>query len=95
MSASGPALIAPFAPWGLQIAGNFSKPVALAAYERVRTLYANLLGDMRPMVIGTRIRNRGTSPFYRIRLRAESRQEANALCDRLRSAQGSCIVLRN
>lgn len=86
---------APFAPWGVQIAGNFSKAVALAAYERVRTRYAKVLGDMRPMVIGTRIRSRGTKPFYRIRLPAETRLEANALCDRLRSERGSCIVLKN
>lgn len=90
---SGPAPT-PFAPWGVQIAGNFSKAVALAGFERVRTRYAKLLGDVRPMVIGTRIRSRGTSPFYRIRLPAESREEANALCDRLRAAQGSCIVLK-
>ena len=86
---------APFAPWGVQIAGNFSKAVALAGYERVRTRFAKILGDLRPMVIGTRMRNRGRRPFYRIRLPAETRQAANELCDRLRAAQGNCIVLKN
>jgi hypothetical protein len=86
---------APLAPWGVQVAGNFSKAVALAGYERVRARHASILGDVRPMVIGTRIRSRGRKPFYRIRLPAETRQAANALCDRLRAAQASCIVLKS
>lgn len=89
---SGPA---PFAPWGVQIAGNFSKAVALAGYQRVRKRFAQILGDLQPMVIGTRMRSRGRRPFYRIRLPAETRQAANDLCDRLRAAQGSCVVLKN
>jgi hypothetical protein len=69
--------------------------VALAGYERVRARHANILGEVRPMVIGTRIRSRGRKPFYRIRLPAETRHAANALCDRLRAAQASCIVLKS
>jgi hypothetical protein len=89
---TGPA---PFAPWGVQIAGNFSKAVALAGYQRVRKRFAQILGDLQPMVIGTRMRSRGRRPFYRVRLPAETRQAANDLCDRLRTAQGNCVVLKN
>jgi len=58
---------APFAPWGVQLAGNFSKERALATFRRTSQTYASLLKDMRPMIIGTRLRYRGTRTFYRVR----------------------------
>jgi hypothetical protein len=84
---------APFAPWGVQLAGNFSKQRALAAYKRASQNYASLLADTRPMIIGTRLRYRGTRTFYRVRAPAETRAEAERLCRRIRSAGGSCVVL--
>jgi len=84
---------APFAPWGVQLAGNFSKTQALASFSRARQSYASLLGETRPMVIGTRLRSRGTRTFYRVRAPASSRSEANQLCDKIRKVGGSCIVL--
>jgi len=86
---------APFAPWGVQVSGNFSKERALAAFARTRQRYAKVLGEVRPMVIGTRLLSRGTRTFYRVRLPAESRQSAETLCGRIRAAGGDCIVLRS
>ena len=86
---------APFAPWGVQIAGNFSKGRALASFNRARALYAGIFGEGRPMVIGTRLRTRGTRAFYRIRLPADSQVAANALCGRIHAKGGACIVLRS
>ena len=83
----------PLAPWGVQLAGNFSKSVALASFGRARQAYASILGEGRPMIIGTRMRSRGLRPFYRVRVPVSTREAANALCNRLRSAGGSCIVL--
>ncbi|RVU16685.1 lytic transglycosylase domain-containing protein [Methylobacterium oryzihabitans] len=82
------------APWGIQLAGNFSKAAALAAFGRARDRYVGILGDVRPMVIGTRFRNRGTRAFYRIRVPAESRAGAEALCNRIRGTGGACLVLK-
>ena len=84
----------PAAPWGIQLAGNFSKSLALATFSRARATYARVIGEVRPMIIGTRFRNRGTRAFYRIRIPAESRQAADGLCGRIRSVGGACIVLR-
>ncbi|MET0428693.1 MAG: lytic transglycosylase domain-containing protein [Microvirga sp.] len=84
---------APFAPWGVQLAGNFSKAQALASFGRSSSRYASVLGEVRPMVIGTRLRSRGTRTFYRVRVPAESRSAANALCLRIRSVGGSCVAL--
>lgn len=84
---------APFAPWGVQLAGNFSKDRALASFRRASRTYASLIKDTRPMIIGTRLRYRGSRTFYRVRAPAETRQAAEQLCRDIRSAGGSCIVL--
>jgi len=84
---------APFAPWGVQLAGNFSKERALASFRRASKTYASLIKDSRPMIIGTRLRYRGSRTFYRVRAPAETRQAAEQLCRDIRSAGGSCIVL--
>lgn len=85
----------PFAPWGVQLAGNFSRAVALASYQRARGRLAGILGDVQPMVLGSRLRHRGRALFYRVRVPAPTRAAANALCERIRAAGGACIVLRN
>jgi len=84
----------PAAPWGVQLAGNFSKSLALASFSRTRSLYASVIGETRPMIIGTRLRFRGTRTFYRIRIGAQSRGAADTLCGRIRQAGGACMVLR-
>lgn len=89
----GDTIEAPFAPWGVQLAGNFSKERALATFRRTSQSYASLLKDVRPMIIGTRLRYRGTRTFYRVRAPAETRQAAEQLCRNIRTAGGSCIVL--
>ncbi len=88
-------VLAPFAPWGVQLSGNFSKTIALRTYARAQARYASLLGDLRPMVIGTRFRSRGFRAFYRVRVPAETRTAATELCNRIHEARGSCIVLRS
>jgi Transglycosylase SLT domain/SPOR domain len=85
----------PFAPWGVQLAGNFSKTVALASYARARQAHASILGEAQPMIIGTRLRSRGTRAFYRVRVPAASRLEAAGLCSRLHAAGASCVVLKS
>jgi hypothetical protein len=91
--ATGPSE-GPVAPWGIQLAGNFSKSLALASFSRARSAYAKVIGDVRPMIIGTRFRNRGTRAFYRVRIPAETRQAADGLCARIRTAGGACLVLK-
>ena len=81
--------------WGVQLAGNFSKERALASYARAHSRFAAIIGEGEPMIIGTRLRSRGTRAFYRVRVPAPTRLAANQLCDRLRGAGGACVVLRN
>ncbi|WP_454915804.1 lytic transglycosylase domain-containing protein [Xanthobacter sediminis] len=84
-----------FAPWGVQISGNFSKDLALASFRRAAGKYQAVFGDQVPVILATRMAGRGARTFYRVRLPAQTRAEANALCTRLRKAGGPCIVLPN
>ena len=86
---------APLAPWGVQLAGNFSKGLALAAFERQRRRYAAIVGESPPMIIGRLLRSRGTRPFYQVRLPASSRAVAAALCGRIQSVGGNCVAMRS
>jgi hypothetical protein len=85
----------PLAPWGVQLAGNFSKALALAAYDRARQRYAAVIGGTRPMIIGRLLRSRGTRPFYEVRVPAATRTDADALCSRIQSVGGACVAMRS
>jgi hypothetical protein len=87
--------LAPLAPWGVQLAGNFSKALALAAFERARRRDGAVIGDLQPMIIGRLLRSRGTRRFYQIRLPAASRQVAEGLCGRIRAVGGNCVAMRS
>jgi hypothetical protein len=85
----------PLAPWGVQVAGNFSKELALASYARAFARHGDILGEVVPMIIGTRLRSRGTHAFYRVRIPAATRAAASQMCARLQKAGGACVVLRS
>jgi Transglycosylase SLT domain/SPOR domain len=85
----------PFAPWGVQLAGNFSKDLALAAFARERERYKEVLGDIEPFVLATRLRSRGARAFFRVRLPSPTRADAQQICRKLHLLGGSCIVLRS
>jgi hypothetical protein len=83
-----------WAPWGVQLAGNFLREIALASFERNRERYGALARGLQPMIIGTRLRSRGTRPFYRVLLPAASRAEADRLCNAILAVGGACIATR-
>ena len=83
------------APWGVQISGSFSKGSALRAFARAQHDYYSVIGGMTPFVLGSVLRSRGTRPFYRVRLPAQTPSEAQKLCDRLQAVGGTCAVLRS
>ena len=91
----GPIEESPISPWGVQVAGNFSKDRALASYATARARHGAILNDVVPMVIGTRLRSRGTRAFYRVRIPAATREAAMDICSRLHKAGGACVVLKS
>jgi hypothetical protein len=82
-------------PWGVQLSAGFSRDRALATYSRLAARYAGVLAGHDPSILSSALRSRGTRPFYQVRLGAQTRDGANALCGSIRRAGGACLVLRN
>jgi hypothetical protein len=81
-------------PWGVQLSAGFSKARALMSYDRAEKRFGAVLAGHDPMIIRSLLRSRGTRAFYQVRAGAPTRDQANALCTRLRQAGGACLVLR-
>ena len=81
-------------PWAIQVAGNFSRSAAMKSWERVRNRHAAILADL-PMAVSAMRTPQGRKPVHAVRVGADSRAEANAICGRIRAGGGSCIVMRN
>jgi hypothetical protein len=82
-------------PWGVQLAGNWSEARARASFDSLQKQYPAVLGGRQPVVIHNKIAGRGSAVWTRIRVGADTREAAEKLCSNLKSAGGSCIVLRN
>jgi hypothetical protein len=81
--------------WGVQLAAGFSRDKALAMYARAIKRLSAVLGDQEPSLLSSRLRNRGSSTFYQVRIGADTRGEADGLCSRIRKVGGACFVLKN
>ena len=82
-------------PWGVHVSTAFSKAKALDEFARIRVRYASVLGSQDPFVLPERNLSRGRGYMYMVQIGADSRTEADALCNKLRSAGGACIVQKN
>ena len=82
-------------PWGVQLAAGFSRDKALAMYSRAIKRLSNVIGGQDPSLLISRLRSRGTTLFYQVRIGADTRPAADDLCNRIRRAGGACFVLRN
>jgi hypothetical protein len=79
-------------PWGVQLAGTWSEGRVLATFEQLRRRYDAVLGERLPLVLDGQ--RRAPSRFI-VRVSESSRNEADALCAKLKAAGGACMVLRN
>ena len=85
---------ADWAPWGVQVAGNFSLNRAMVSYATLQTRHSEILGGQAPMVVRAVNRSRGNAPVFQLRVPAQSREEAGDICGRLKAAGSACVVLR-
>lgn len=83
------------APWGVQLSAGFSRDVSLRSYAAIAKRFSSLLEGRDPSIIASRLLTRGPRTFYQVRVGAETRQDAENLCGRIRQARGACLVLRN
>ena len=90
----GPKVETARGPWGVQVAGNFSRARAVSAYAALQKRFPALIGAKAPMVISGRMPGRGRRAFFQVRVPAASREEAEQVCAKLRAAGGSCVVLK-
>jgi hypothetical protein len=83
----------PRLPWGVQLIGNSSQIAALAAFYKLQKTYASVLGSHEPLVLRSSA-GRNAS-WYRVRIGANTRNDAEHLCSSLRAVGGSCLVQMN
>jgi len=81
--------------WGVQLAAGFDRDRALAMYARAVKDLGAVIGDRDPSILSSVQRSRGAHAFYQVRIGADTRPEADDLCNRIRRAGGACFVLRN
>jgi SPOR domain/Transglycosylase SLT domain len=84
-----------WAPWGLQLAGARSEGTLRGVYAALQHKFPSLLGDRRPLVVRNRVAGMGTAPLYALRLAEQRREDADRLCNKLKSIGGTCVVLKN
>lgn len=85
---------ADWAPWGVQVAGNFSLNRAMASYAALQNRHGDIIGGQAPMVVRAVNRSRGSAALYQLRVPAQTREEAGDLCQRLKAAGAACLVLK-
>lgn len=76
----------------VQVSSQKSRTLALTSFQDLKRRYPSLLGRQTPDIKQVSLGEKGT--FYRVRIRAGTRQQANALCQNLKSAGGDCLVRR-
>jgi hypothetical protein len=81
--------------WGVQLAAGFDRNEALAMYSRATKSLSAVIGNRDPSILSSVQRSRGNHAFYQVRIGADTRGEADDLCNRIRRAGGACFVLRN
>jgi hypothetical protein len=79
-------------PWGVILGSHPSRVKVLARYSQLQDRHRAILAGHDPIVIE---RRRGPLPRFQIRVGADTRSAANALCARIHKDGGHCAVLRN
>lgn len=79
--------------WSMQIASQPSADGAQASYVDLARRYGSVLNGRAVNIVKADIAGKGT--FWRVRISAETRAEAIALCERYKAAGGSCFVGRS
>jgi hypothetical protein len=82
-------------PWGAELAAGFSRARVLATYATLQTRQREALAGTDAIILHGRFRSRGTRAFYQVRIGADTRTAAEAVCRRLQHAGTACLVLRN
>jgi len=80
----------PAGSYVIQIASLPSETEAKTSYSRLSAKFSGIIGGRGVDIRRAEIKNKGT--YYRVRIPAGSKQEAQALCSQYKAAGGSCLV---
>ncbi|TYR31001.1 hypothetical protein FY036_16325 [Mesorhizobium microcysteis] len=92
VSAPAAAPAAASGAWSMQIASQPTAEGAQSTYQDLARRYGGVLEGRGVNIVRADIEGMGT--YYRVRIPAETRDEAIQLCTRYKSAGGSCFVSR-
>lgn len=84
-----PAAAAP-SGWAVQIASQPTEAAAQSSYDSLARRYASVLNGRGVNIVRADIAGKGT--YYRVRIPASSRAEANTICTNYKGAGGTCFV---
>ena len=82
----------PAGSYVVQIASLPSEAEAKTSYARLSAKFSGIIGGRGVDIRKAEIKNKGT--YYRVRIPAGSKQEAQSLCADYKKAGGSCLVSR-
>jgi hypothetical protein len=82
-----------WSPWGVQVTAHWSSEKALSLYSSLQRRFPRLLEDRPPMLVNTG----GGRAAQRtaVRVPMHTRGDADRFCGDLRTAGGSCMVLKS
>jgi hypothetical protein len=87
-----PASAASGGSWSMQIASQPTVESAQSTYKDLQRRYGSVLSGRTANIVKAEIAGKGT--FYRVRVPAQSRNDAIALCTSYKAAGGNCFVSR-
>ncbi|MEO5756544.1 MAG: SPOR domain-containing protein [Mesorhizobium sp.] len=87
-----PATAAGGGSWSMQIASQPTVDSAQSSYQDLQRRYASVLSGRTANIVKAEIAGKGT--FYRVRVPAQSRNDAINLCTSYKAAGGNCFVSR-
>ena len=82
-------------PWIAVLAGNWSEQKARAVYATLKKKHPKVLAHRTPTVRVTKAAGKKAKPKTTVGVAAESRTEAQEICQRLKSAGSSCVVKKD
>lgn len=78
--------------WVALLTGTWSEKKAHSVYASLQKKYPKVLGKRSPKVRVARADGKKAKPKAHVRLVAQTRKEAEELCERLKEAGGACVV---
>jgi hypothetical protein len=81
--------------WAVHITTAFSKAKALSEFAHAKSRFKSVLASRDPFVRPERNLSRGRLTMYMVQVGGKTRGDADALCAKLRSSGGACMVQKN